>query len=574
MEAMFLQLVNLSMTAGWLVLAVLALRLLLRRAPKSILCAMWGLVGLRLLCPVSIESPLSLIPAAKTLPETVLTAAQPEIYSGVAVIDRVVNPVLTNTLAAAPGESVNPAQVLAGVLPWIWLLGMVGMLGYALFTTLRLRRRVSTAVRLEQGVKQSEYVKTPFVLGLIHPTIYLPFHMESADAVHVLAHERAHIRRGDPWWKVLGFVLLAIYWFHPLMWVAYFFLCRDMEAACDEAVIRGLSREGRQGYAEALLRLSAAVPGLHACPLAFGEVGVKARIKRVINYKKPGFWIVTVAVLAAMVVAVCFLTSPAAEKTPEITLPPAENAETVQPQPQEQPEAPVVAEEIEETQETQETEPESDPLEAAVTAAIIQRGEPAFENNTVRTAAFQCFDQEEVAVDSDPPQPNQLTLYGNALYLGFSVEDGILHQTEGSNIPVAITFSCEEEGYELVEYWQPGDGTDYAPDIRAKFPAEAAELALSDQPYLLQQFQQCYAQAVEESGVDPNVAIEALFTALASEPAESSSPEDYIEANPVAYRELTYYGAYTVAYCTAQLAQENQNDLRGRLMQILLNELS
>lgn len=572
MEAVFLSLVNRSITAGWLVLAVLALRLLLRRAPKSVLCAMWGLVALRLLCPVSIESPLSLIPAAKTLPETVLTTPQPEIYSGVAVIDRVVNPVLTNTLAAAPGESVNPAQVLAGVLPWIWLLGMVGMLGYALFTTLRLRRRVSTAVLREKGVKESEYVKTPFVLGLIHPTIYLPFDLFGADAAHVLAHERAHIRRGDPWWKMLGFVLLAIYWFHPLMWVAYFFLCRDIEAACDEAVIRGFSREERQGYAEALLRLSMAAPALHGCPLAFGEVGVKGRIKRVINYKKPGFWIVTVAVLAAIVVAVCFLTSPAAEKTPEITLPPAENAETVQPQ--EQPEAPVVAEEIEETQETQETEPESDPLEAAVTAAIFQRSEPVFENTTVRTAAFQCFDQEEVAVDSDPPQPNQLTLYGNALYLGFSVEDGILHQTEGSNIPVAITFSCEEEGYELVEYWQPGDGTDYAPDIRAKFPAEAAKLALGDQHYLLEQFQLCYAQAVEESGVDPDVAIEAYLQELASEPSTSSNPQDYLEANPVAYRELTYYGAYTVAYCTAQLAQENQNDLRGRLMQILLNELS
>ncbi len=572
MEAVFLSLVNRSITAGWLVLAVLALRLLLRRAPKSVLCAMWGLVALRLLCPVSIESPLSLIPSVQTLPETVLTAAQPEIYSGVAVIDRVVNPVLANTLAAAPGESVNPTQILAAVLPWIWLCGMVGMLGYALFTTLRLRRRVSTAVLREKGVKESEFVKTPFVLGLVRPTIYLPFHMESADAAHVLAHERAHIRRGDPWWKALGFVLLAVCWFHPLMWVAYFFLCRDIEAACDEAVIRGLSREGRQGYAAALLRLSAAVPGLHACPLAFGEVGVKTRIKGVMHYKKPGFWIVTLAVLAAMVVAVCFLTSPAAEKTPEITLPPAENAETVQPQ--EQPEAPVVAEEIEETQETQETEPESDPLEAAVTAAIIQRGEPAFENNTVRTAAFQCFDQEEVAVDSDPPQPNQLTLYGNALYLGFSVEDGILHQTEGSNIPVAITFSCEEEGYELVEYWQPGDGTDYAPDIRAKFPAEAAELALSDQPYLLSQFQLCYAQAVEESGVDPDVAIEAYLQELASLPSASSNPQDYLEENPVVYRELTYYGAYTVAYCTAQLAQENQNDLRGRLMQILLNELS
>ena len=565
MEAVFLSLVNRSITAGWLVLAVLVLRLLLRRAPKSVLCAMWGLVALRLLCPVFIESPLSLVPSAQPLPREILTAAQPEIYSGVAVIDRVVNPVLANTLAAAPGESVNPTQILAAVLPWIWLLGMVGMLGYALFTTLRLRRRVSTAVLREKGVKESEFVKTPFVLGLIHPTIYLPFHMESADAVHVLAHERAHIRRGDPWWKVLGFLLLAIYWFHPLMWVAYFFLCRDIEAACDEAVIRDLSQEERQGYAAALLRLSAAVPGLHACPLAFGEVGVKGRIKRVINYKKPGFWIVTVAVLAAIVVAVCFLTSPAAEKTSEITLPPAENADTVQPQPQEQPEAPVVEEENEAAQ------PEEDPLEAAITAAIFQRNEPIFENTTVRTAVFQCFDQQELAFDSDPPQPNQLTLYGNALYLGFSVEDGILHQTEGSNIPVAITFSCEEEGYKLVEYWQPGDGTDYAPDIRAKFPAEAAKLALGDQPYLLQQFQLCYAQAVEESGVDPDVAIEAYLQELASEPSTSSNPQDYLEANPVAYRELTYYGAYTVAYCTAQ---GDRSDLMGQLMQILLDELA
>ena len=151
------------------------------------------------------------------------------------------------------------------------------------------------------------------------------------------------------------------------------------------------------------------------------------------------------------------------------------------------------------------------------------------------------------------------------------MEDGILHQTEGSNIPVAITFSCEEEGYELVEYWQPGDGTDYAPDIRAKFPAEAAELALGDQPYLLQQFQLCYAQAVEESGVDPDVAIEAYLQELASEPSTSSNPQDYLEANPVAYRELTYYGAYTVAYCTAQ---GDRSDLMGQLMQILLDELA
>ena len=172
---------------------------------------------------------------------------------------------------------------------------------------------------------------------------------------------------------------------------------------------------------------------------------------------------------------------------------------------------------------------------------------------------------------------NGFVLYnrsGSELRVESRTREMYTRQTEGSNIPVAITFSCEEEGYELVEYWQPGDGTDYAPDIRAKFPAEAAKLALGDQPYLLQQFQLCYAQAVEESGVDPDVAIEAYLQELASEPSTSSNPQDYLEENPVTHRELTYYGAYTVAYCTAQLAQENQNDLRGRLMQILLNELS
>ena len=291
---------------------------------------------------------------------------------------------------------------------------------------------------------------------------------------------------------------------------------------------------------------------------------MEAMFLQLVNLSMTAGWLV-LAVLAAIVAAVCFLTNPAKEKTPEITLPPEESSET------QQPEAPVQVEEIEETENT---EPEADPLEAAITAAIFQHNDSVFESTTIRTAAFQCFDQQKLAFDSDPPQPNQLTLYGNALYLGFSVEDGILRQTEGSNIPVAITFSCEEGGYELVEYWQPGDGTDYAPDIQAKFPAEAAELALSDQRYLLSQFQLCYAQAVEESGVDPDVAIEAYLQELASLPSTSSNPQDYLEENPVVYRELTYYGAYTVAYCTAQLAQENQSDLRGQLMQIFLDELS
>ena len=208
MEAFFLQVVNLGISAGWLVLAVLVLRLVLRRAPRWMICAMWGLVALRLLCPVSIESALSLVPSAQTLPAEILTTAALEIHSGVTAIDRVVNPVLTQTLAPTPGASTNPTRLLSTVLAWIWAAGVAATLLYALVSTLLLRRRVATATLYAPGVKQSEYIATPFVLGVIRPTVYLPYRMEEADLPHVLAHERAHIRRRDGAWKLLGFVLL------------------------------------------------------------------------------------------------------------------------------------------------------------------------------------------------------------------------------------------------------------------------------------------------------------------------------------------------------------------------------
>lgn len=253
MEAVFLQLVNLSINAGWLVLAVLVLRLLLRRAPRWICCCLWALVALRLLCPVSIESAVSLLPSAHPLPQEFLTAQTPEIASGLAVIDQAVNPVLAQYPAPAPGNP-RPVQQITAILAWVWLAGVFAMLLYALVTSLLLRRRVATATLLAEGVKESEFIASPFVMGLIRPTIYLPYQLDASLRVHVLAHERAHIRRKDPLWKMVGFVLLSIYWFHPLLWVAYPLLCRDIEAACDKSVIRGMDEEARRNYAAALFR--------------------------------------------------------------------------------------------------------------------------------------------------------------------------------------------------------------------------------------------------------------------------------------------------------------------------------
>ena len=310
MEAVFLKLVNQSIAAGWLVLAVVVLRLVLRRAPRWSFCLLWGLVALRLIWPFSLESALSLVPSARTLPPEILSTAAPQISSGIPALNSAVNPALAASMAPAPGDSANPTQIWSFVLARLWLAGMALLLLYALVSYLRLRRRVSTATLLRENIRQNEWVDTPFVLGLLRPVIYLPYRLEDRDLAYVIAHERAHIRRGDHWWKVVGFVFLAVYWFHPLLWVAYVLLCRDIEGACDEKVVRELSQEDRCGYAAALFRCGVLRRTVAACPLAFGEVGVKARVKAVMGYRRPGRWLVAAALLVCAVAAVCFLTDP------------------------------------------------------------------------------------------------------------------------------------------------------------------------------------------------------------------------------------------------------------------------
>lgn len=315
MSELFLHFLNSGIAAGWLVLLVLVARLLLKKAPKWVVPALWGIVALRLILPFSVESALSLIPSAETVsPEVVHYDPRPTITSGVAVIDDAVNPVLSETFAAEAGMSVNPLDAWTNLAGAVWLLGAAAMLGYALCSWLRLRRRVGTAVRLEGNVYQSENAPSPFILGVLRPRIYIPFTLQGTALSCVLAHERAHLARRDHWWKPLGYVLLSLYWFHPLLWVAYILLCRDIELACDERVIRTATSEQRADYSQALLVCSAAHRRrITACPLAFGEVGVKARVKRVLSYKKPAFYLVLAAVAVCIVLAVCGLTDPKTE---------------------------------------------------------------------------------------------------------------------------------------------------------------------------------------------------------------------------------------------------------------------
>ena len=311
MAAVFLKLLNLSISASWLVLAVLALRLVLRRAPKWVNVLLWGMVALRLMLPFSIESALSLIPSAETLsPEVVRFNPAPTITSGVEFIDNAVNPSLSESFAAAPLASVNPLYVWTYLAGLVWLIGLGVMLLYALVSYLRLRRRVSVSLCVQENIYLCDAISSPFILGVVKPRIYLPSGLDEVQRQNVLSHERAHLARHDHWWKPLGFALLAVYWFNPVLWLAYALLCRDIELACDERVIRTMDESAVKTYSTVLLACSMPRKAVITCPLAFGEVGVKERVKNALRYKKPAFWVVAASVAVCVVVAVCFLTNP------------------------------------------------------------------------------------------------------------------------------------------------------------------------------------------------------------------------------------------------------------------------
>ncbi len=311
MDQIFLHLLNMSITAGWLALAVMLLRLLLKKAPKALSVALWALVGIRLLLPFSIESVFSLVPNTETVPQEIVFAREPMIDSGIPAINSVVNPILVESFAPKTElTSINPIQVFLAIAELIWLIGMAAMVLYTAISFLRLRIQVREAVPLRENIYLCDKVSTPFILGVFRPRVYLPSSMSAEDTEYVIAHEKAHLRRFDHVWKPLGFLLLTVYWFHPVLWAAYILLCRDIELACDERVIRDMGMEDKKAYSTALLNCSIPRRMIAACPLAFGEVGVKQRIKSVLHYKKPAFWIIVVALIAAVGIAIGFLTDP------------------------------------------------------------------------------------------------------------------------------------------------------------------------------------------------------------------------------------------------------------------------
>ena len=314
MDDVFLKLVNLSISASWLILAVLVLRVVLKKAPKWVMPLLWGVVALRLVCLFSIESALSLIPSAETIPSEIVTETREPVLYEQATLNIVTNPTLPSAAEVPVGVSRQQAQVDFNIYSVLWLAGMAALLVHALVSAGKLKRKLATAILLRDNIYESEFVDSPFVFGVVKPNIYLPMHMDEGTAAYVIAHERAHLARRDHWWKVLGYLVLALHWFNPLVWVAYILFCRDIALACDEKVVRGLDGAARADYSQALLSCAAPKRAVAACPLAFGEGNIKMRVKSALHYKKPAFWVAAAAVLAVVIVAVCFLTNPRSER--------------------------------------------------------------------------------------------------------------------------------------------------------------------------------------------------------------------------------------------------------------------
>lgn len=310
MSLLFTQIFNMSVSASYIVLAVLLLRLALKKAPKWLSLLLWAVVGLRLICPFTFESVWSLIPSLGQIHPVVALDQHAPQYTEYSGLNMLVTRLNEDLLARPEYDRLMLLQRLIPVFAVVWLAGILALTAYSIISCLKVRRNVLTAVRCQDNVYQSENVRSPFVFGLIKPKIYLPFQIGERSMTSVIAHEQAHIQRLDHLWKPLGFFLLTLHWFNPLIWLSYALFCRDLELACDERVIRNLDRDARADYAAALLSSSVSKPKIAACPLAFGEVGVQKRIKSALSYRKPVLWVTAVALAVCLVAAVCFFTEP------------------------------------------------------------------------------------------------------------------------------------------------------------------------------------------------------------------------------------------------------------------------
>lgn len=538
MGEIFSNLLNISVTAIYIILATVLVRAIFRNMPRKYLCLLWGITGLRLVLPFSIESAISLIPSRETFTVDPYSGWAVHMNSGLPAVDSAVNEYIYNVEIGwvhVPLDNPEPAITSKwDTLAYIWLAGALIILLYGIISYIRVKRSVSTAVLLEGNIMQCETVKSPFILGIFKPKVYIPFDVDEATRNHVIAHENAHISRFDHITKPLSFLILAVYWFNPFVWLAYILFCRDIEKACDEKVVDSMDGESRKAYATALLRCAAGHRRITASPLAFGEVSVKGRIKSVMNYKKPAFWVIFISVVLCIIAAVCFLTSPETQdekfydngqrikitaetngfvteekyiilkagqntelsngteftlvfsnlQTGEITL--AVDGTPLENKFGKFPGSVTFYDTDKLNYLTQDGKTKINiscvfvgSLDDCISEAIVEHNK----GNYIDGGDYVCEAHEILSTEITKKDKNgnikEVTVYLVQAYCEYMYETNTVVETGGSGSALALTFEVTDTShYKLKEYWEPDMGRGYAESIREKFPADCAEIAI------------------------------------------------------------------------------------------------
>ena len=461
MEAVFLYLMNMSITATWIALAVIIFRLFLRKSPKYIRVILWGLVAIRLICPFSIESIFSLVPSANTIPSDFAYSSIPAIESNIPIVDAVATYAIQTYFAPEPTNSADPLQILTFIASLLWVIGIAVMLLYGLISYIRIKKRVRESINIKENIFICDRINTPFIFGFLKPRIYIPSSVTENDTEYIIAHEKAHLKRLDHIWKPLGFLLLTIYWLNPVLWISYILLCRDIEFACDEKVIKEMGEEIKIPYSDALVNCSVSHKMLLACPLAFGEVGVKQRIKSVLNYKKPAFWVLLIAIILSVAIAVCFMTNPKIKDISE----------------------------------------DNPKLNTAISQAILEMNKSKFKQGECVSEGHIVYGIEEYS--------SKIKVYLHENYTEYGFEDGYFMAQSGHTCPAVYIFNIDGDEYKFVKAEYPEDGEGYGDSIRMMFPEKYVQRALQpnlkENKYMREQCEAYAERYLKEIGRDAEI---------------------------------------------------------------------
>ena len=597
------ELLRINLVAIFVILIVLAARLILKRAPKVFSYALWAIVLIRLLIPVSIPSPVSVIPDTPAASGAVINSALPEIEFET-LRDREQNYYESqNTSPEDVQVYVSRTMEPMVYLSLAWLVGIAGMLFYSGISYLKIRKMVRIAVPLRDNIWIADDIKSPFVIGFLKPKIYLPNNLGEQEQEYIILHEQYHIRRLDHVIKTLAFLALTIHWFNPLVWIAFVLACKDMEMSCDEAVIRKLGENVRADYSASLLTLATGHRIIAGTPLAFGEGDTKGRIKNLAKWKKPAIWVLVLTIIICLVLGVCLLTDRVSRQNQHVgttfyygnvtdqredridvlcndgsqkvfyyeagneDIPLDLKGKQVKIRARLQD----VTGNLFTTQVSQVPDTRFDTLDKAIQNAILSHHSHRQDQEILDCASFFTYSSE----GRSPAGSNKVDLvteYGIVYHQGYRLEGGKLVEDGGCNVPTVLTFRVDDDGqYILAEYWEPRDGNLYPEDIKAKYPAFVWP---DTQKNLFDQKIAVFNQVMEGFHVGPEVIIDHLITDICDRERWAGSFDDLMLMCELQRELLDYYGEDTLMYCSEQINNYGQDDIHSKVMTYVYNEIS